>query len=77
MTKGTCVALPPAELCTSCAEYEKWRKMSQKEFMDKYGDDVLSGYILPTPDELEQAEQEEGEEEEVQGDLESLADEEE
>lgn len=34
--------------------------MSQKEFMDKYGDDVLSGYILPTPDELEQAEQEEG-----------------
>lgn len=51
--------------------------MSQKEFMDKYGDDVLSGYILPTPDELEQAEQEEGEEEEVQGDLESLADEEE
>ncbi|KAF8218743.1 hypothetical protein L208DRAFT_1347825, partial [Tricholoma matsutake] len=50
---GTYVALPPAELCASWDECEKWKSMPEKEFMAKYGDEVQAEYKLPMPDELE------------------------
>lgn len=72
MKEDTYIALPPAELCTTWAECDKWKNMPQKEFMAKYGDEVLAEYNLPTPAELERLKKgdEEDEEDEVQQNLE-------
>ena len=64
------IALPDPELCASWAECAKWKNLSEKEFMDKYGNTVLAQYNLPTEEEMEQLEQWE-EEEEVEQDLEA------
>ncbi|KAJ7810603.1 hypothetical protein B0H14DRAFT_3880493 [Mycena olivaceomarginata] len=47
----TGVAFPLAKFCNN-ENFDKWAKMPAKEFMDKYGKDVLAQYKLPTPEEL-------------------------
>ena len=66
---GTYVALPPAELCGSWHECEKWKSMPEKEFMAKYGDEVQARYKLPMPDELERLEQQDDEDDEDELDV--------
>jgi hypothetical protein len=51
MYVDTGVAFPLAKFCNN-ENFDKWAKMPAKEFMDKYGKDVLVQYKLPTPEEL-------------------------
>jgi hypothetical protein len=48
---GTGVAFPLAQFCNS-NDHADWAKMPAKEFMKKYGDDVLKQYNIPTEEEL-------------------------
>jgi hypothetical protein len=68
---GIHVALPLEEFCGTWEKCAEWKNLSDKEFMEKYGDDVLKDYNILTAEELEQLEklQEDGEEEEVENDL--------
>lgn len=68
---GIHVALPLEEFCRTWEKCTEWKNLSDKEFMEKYGDNVLKDYKIPTPEELEQLEklEEEEEEEEVEDDL--------
>jgi hypothetical protein len=68
---GAYIALPNAELCASWMECAKWKNLSTKEFMEKYGNAVLAEYNLPTEEEIEQLE--EWDENEVAQDLEGSA----
>ncbi|KAJ7205122.1 hypothetical protein B0H12DRAFT_1035122, partial [Mycena haematopus] len=47
------VRLPPAEFCQTWEEIEKWKALSQSEFMTKYGDTKLAGYNIPSYAELD------------------------
>ncbi|KAJ6589314.1 hypothetical protein B0H19DRAFT_1058339 [Mycena capillaripes] len=51
MYVGTGVAFPLAQLCTN-EHVDKWAKLPAKEFMAKFGKDVLAQYKLPTPEEI-------------------------
>lgn len=51
MYVDTGVAFPLPKFCNN-ENFDKWSKMPAKEFMDKYGKDVLAQYKLPMPEEL-------------------------
>ncbi|KAJ6578419.1 hypothetical protein B0H19DRAFT_1020685 [Mycena capillaripes] len=48
---NTGVAFPLGKFCND-KNASKWAKMPAKEFMEKYGNEVLAQYNLPTPDEI-------------------------
>lgn len=47
------VLLPPAEFCQTWEEIEKWKGLSQSEFMAKYGNAKLASYKIPSYEELD------------------------
>jgi hypothetical protein len=51
MYVDTGVAFPLPQYYTN-ADADKWAKMPAKEFMEKYGNDVLAQYKVPTPEEI-------------------------
>jgi hypothetical protein len=52
------VALPHnPELYSTWSACVAWKNLPVKEFMEKYGNDVLTQYNLPTEEELEQLDQ--------------------
>lgn len=55
---GNLVALPrDPELYSTWSACAAWKNLPVKEFMEKYGNDVLAQYKLPTEEELEQLDQ--------------------
>jgi hypothetical protein len=67
---GMHVALPrDPELYSTWSACAAWKNLPVKEFMEKYGNDVLTQYKLPTEEELEQLAQydEEQVEEQMRG----------
>ncbi|KIK69736.1 hypothetical protein GYMLUDRAFT_236218 [Collybiopsis luxurians FD-317 M1] len=48
------VALPLKDHCEDPEEIALWKNMNEEEFMQKYGNDVLALYNLPTQEELDQ-----------------------
>lgn len=46
------VALPKPEFCRTDEDVKKWKSLSKKEFMKKYGKDTLAQYNHPTDEEL-------------------------
>lgn len=48
---NTGVAFPLGKFCND-ENASKWAKMPAKEFMEKYGNEVLAQYNLPTPEEI-------------------------
>ena len=55
---GTHVALPrDPELYSTWSACVAWKNLPVTEFMEKYGNDVLTQYKLPTEEELEQLDQ--------------------
>ena len=64
---GTHVALPRnPELYSTWSACVAWKDLPVKEFMEKYGNDVLTQYKLPTEEELEQLDQYDAEQVEEQ-----------
>ena len=62
---GISVGLPLEKHCDTLAKCAKWKNLPEKEFMEKYGNDVLAQYHMPTEAEIDQlAEYEAGEEDE-------------
>jgi len=62
---GISVGLPLEKYCNTLAKCAKWKNLLEKEFMEKYGNDVLAQYHMPTEVEIDQlAEYEAGEEDE-------------
>ncbi|KAJ7816734.1 hypothetical protein B0H14DRAFT_3743162 [Mycena olivaceomarginata] len=51
MYVGTGVAFPLPQFCTD-SHVNEWAKLPAKEFMAKFGKDVLAQYNLPTPEEI-------------------------
>jgi hypothetical protein len=51
MYVGTGVAPPLPQFCTD-SHVNEWAKLPAKEFMAKFGKDVLAQYNLPTPEEI-------------------------
>lgn len=51
MYMDTGVAFPLPQFCTA-EHVDKWAKLPAKEFMAKFGKDVLAQYNLPTPEEI-------------------------
>jgi len=61
---GISVGLPLEIHCDTLEKCAKWKNLPEEEFMEKYGNDVLAQYHMPTEAEIEQlAEYEAGEEE--------------
>ena len=55
---GVHVTLPrDPHLYSTWSACVAWKNLPVKEFMDKYGNDVLTQYKLPTEEELEQLDQ--------------------
>ena len=50
---GKRIALPKAEHCQTMEQCRKWKNLSEDEFWQKYGEDVLAQYAMPTEKELE------------------------
>ncbi|KAF5348752.1 hypothetical protein D9757_014136 [Collybiopsis confluens] len=48
------VALPKPEHCQRWADVLNWKNLSKKEFMEKFGNNTLAQYAVPTEAELEQ-----------------------
>jgi hypothetical protein len=62
---GISVGLPLEKHCDTLAKCAEWKNLPEEEFMEKYGNDVLAQYQMPTEAEIDQlAEYEAGEEEE-------------
>ena len=62
---GISVGLPLEKYCDTLAKCAEWKNLPEEEFMEKYGDNVLAQYHMPTKAEIDQlAEYEAGEEEE-------------
>ncbi|KAJ7634465.1 hypothetical protein FB45DRAFT_1141427, partial [Roridomyces roridus] len=74
----TGVAFPLPQYCTN-EHHSDWAKMGKKDFMVKYGNDVLKLYNLPTAEELAafEAEDKQAEEDGEPTDLDDTSDEEE
>ena len=64
-TGGITVGLPLEMHCDTLAKCVEWKNLPEKEFMEKYGNDVLAQYHMPTEAEKTQLlEYEAGEEDE-------------
>jgi hypothetical protein len=65
MANGIKVALPLEKYCDTLEKCAQWKNLPEKEFMEKYGNEVLEQYHMPTEEEKEQIRQyDAGEEEE-------------
>ena len=70
---GISVGLPLEKYCDTLAKCMEWKNLLEEEFMEKYGNDVLAQYHMPTKAEIDQlaeykaGEEEEEEEEEEEG----------
>lgn len=53
---GVFIGMPPAYLCSSWKDVLAWKGLSQQEMMEKYGQAVLTDYVIPTEEELQQLE---------------------
>lgn len=51
---GVRIALPSKEYCTP-ANWHLWRDLKEKEFMERFGNDVLKDYNVPTEEQFERA----------------------
>ena len=71
---GISVGLPLEKYCDTLAKCTKWKNLPEKEYMEKYGNDVLAQYHMPTEAEIDQlteyeAGEEDEEEKEEEGDV--------
>ena len=71
---GIYVSLPLEMYCDTLAKCAEWKNLPEEEFMEKYGNEVLAQYHMPTEAEIDQlleyeAGEEENEEEEEEGDV--------
>ena len=48
------VCLPLEKYCDTLAKCMEWKNLPEKEFMEKYGKDVLAQYHMPTEAEVAQ-----------------------
>lgn len=48
------VALPVPEICVDGAKIKEWKNLPYDKFMEKFGNDTLALYNLPTEAEMEQ-----------------------
>ena len=48
------VSLPLEKYCDTLAKCMEWKNLLEKEFMEKYGKDVLAQYHMPTEAEVAQ-----------------------
>ena len=55
------IAMP---LPVHCSNFNIWKNLSEKEFMDRFGNAVKALYNIPTQEELEQLEDYDAEDEE-------------
>ena len=60
---GIIVGLPLEKYCDTLAKCAEWKNLPEKEFMEKYGNDVLAQYHMPTEAEITQLLEYEGGEE--------------
>lgn len=61
------VAFPVPEICADRSRIGEWKNLSTEEFMEKFGNDTLKLYNLPTEAELEQLGEYDEEEENEDG----------
>ena len=66
---GISVGLPLEKHCDTLAKCAKWKNLPEKEFMEKYGNDVLAQYHMPTDAEIAQLEEYEAGEKDKEIDL--------
>jgi hypothetical protein len=71
---GINVGLPLEMYCDTLAKCVEWKNLPEEEFMEKYGNEVLAQYRMPTEAEINQlleyeAGEEENEDEEEEGDV--------
>lgn len=48
------IALPAEEFCDTWEKCIGWKNLPEDEFMEKYGDEVLAQYKIPTEEEIVQ-----------------------
>ena len=66
---GIAVGLPLETYCDTLAKCAAWKNLPEEEFMEKYGNDVLAQYHMPTDAEIAQLEEYEAGEEDEEIDL--------
>jgi len=68
---GVCITFPVGKLCEKWEDIVKWKGLSQGNFMEQFGNSVLTLYQIPTPEDIKQLEEqeEEDDEDEVEEDL--------
>lgn len=71
ISDGVHIALPIEQLCEKWEDIVKWKALSHGDFMEQFGNSVLTLYQIPTQEEIKQLQEieEEEEEEEVEEDL--------
>ena len=62
---GIHIGLPLTEHCQTWEQCSLWKILPEEEFMERYGDEVLEQYKMPTKEEIEQLRQWEEEVEEL------------
>ena len=63
------VSLPLETYCDTLAKCVAWKNLLEEEFMEKYGNDVLAQYHMPTNEEIAQLKQYDAGEEDEEIDL--------
>lgn len=71
--KKPVVALPPLQYCVE-AEWKQWRELSNEEFMERFGNDILTKYNIPTKEEAAAFEEDSDDEDISDGDVSSNGD---
>lgn len=51
---GISVAMPLEDICRDWKQVSEWKNLSEKRFMELYGNSVLELYNMPTDEEIEQ-----------------------
>ena len=51
---GVSVAMPLEDICRDWKQVSEWKNLSEKRFMELYGNSVLELYNMPTDEEIEQ-----------------------
>ncbi|PPQ75303.1 hypothetical protein CVT26_015247 [Gymnopilus dilepis] len=51
---GIYIGMPPARLCEQWEDVMTWKGLSKEEMKEKYGEEVLNDYTMPTDQELQQ-----------------------
>src|SRR5258708_3899895 len=66
---GIAVGLPLETHCDTLAKCTAWKNLPEEEFMEKYGNDVLAQYHMPTDEEIAQLKKYDAGEEDEEIDL--------